>query len=201
MFCNGKRGHGNAAANTRDKHVRARRNAGARNQHSVGGEMSQANGGGLRGIMLRDVKNVGDGRGEKFRVRARRMLADHVNVLASGLVVGSVGGDFRNRGHKNDALAKPRWINTGAKFDHLANAVGAANGWPRGVNARHAASNPQIQMIQRGNFCLNLHFARVRFRCGASGDKVYIGSDGGCLFGNFKGIHEQSVTMLVRNIE
>ena len=104
--------------------------------------MSAPWGWGLGGIILGDVKKVGDGRGKKFRMRAGRMLADHVNVLASGLVVGSVGGGFRNRGHKNDALAKPRCVNTGAKFDHLANAVGAANGWPRGVNARHAASNP-----------------------------------------------------------
>jgi hypothetical protein len=55
-------------------------------------------------------------------------------------------------------------------------------------------------MIQRGNFGLNLHFAGEWLGRGAVGDKVHIGGDGCCLFGNFKGIHEQSVTMLVRNI-
>jgi len=47
---------------------------------------------------------------------------------------------------------------------------------------------------------LNLHFAWERLRRGAVGDKVHIGGDGGCLFGNFKGLHEQSVPRRVGNI-
>jgi hypothetical protein len=162
--------------------------------------MGQANRGGLRWIMLRNIKNVGDGRGEKFRVRAGGMFANHVNVFACGIEIGRIDGGFGNRGHKNDAPTKPRGVHALAKLDHFAHAIGAANCWPLGVNAGHAASNPQIQMIQRGHFCLNLHFARKRLRRGAVGDKVHVGGDGGCLFGNFKGIHEQSVTRLVRKI-
>jgi hypothetical protein len=43
---------------------------------------------------------------------------------------------------------------------------------------------------------LYLHLASQWLWLGAVGDKVHIGGDGGCLFGNFKGIHEQSVTMV-----
>ena len=195
VLCNGKRGNGNTAANSRNKYLRTRRYARARDQHSVRREMREPNGGGFGGIVLLNVKDVGYRSGEKFRVGARRVLANHVNVFARGIVIWSVGRSLQNSGHENDASTKPCGVHANTKFDNFAHAIGTANRWPLSVNTRHATTNPKIQVIQRGNFGLNLHFASQWLRLGAIEDKVHIGGDGGCLFGNFNSSHEQSVTM------
>jgi hypothetical protein len=149
-----------------------------------------------RGLGWVDVAHGGElvhRRVEELTMRAVVVLAEEFVLGRERRARGIVGEDaigLADGGVHDDAPALPRWVDALAHgFDRAAD-VAPGDARPGERDAREAAPDPEVHVVQRGGFDgeADLGAARGR-RIGPVRDGVDVGGDGASLTADDGGVH------------
>ena len=140
-------------------------------------------------VNVTDFQDIRCRGNEVFRMRTRAMLADHEDVLAGRSVPRARRLGAHDCRIENHSLANPCRINASTHGVNDANTIGSADRRPLHFDTWQAATNPQVQMIERRSLGADTHLAGSGSALRSTTCKADIWSDGGSLTEDFNGAH------------